>query len=207
MNSWDWEILRGPVIWLTCAIIFSTGVATISFQYYQKIQSNYMEQKRLLLSAQQRNVKAIDDSKVLTELLPRFIALQEAGVIGDEQRLNWVDTLRDLGERLKIRSLDFRIDERFPYDKDEFVEIVNNFQVYASLMNVKMQILHEGDFLTLLQALRQQAKGLFHVEACELRRLKANVIVDEGDPNLTAECDLLWLTARYDKRLEAVLNE
>jgi len=209
MSNWDWEILRGPVIWLVSAFIVSIVITVISFQYYQTIQSDYMAKNRSLLIAQQRNAKALDDSKVLTELLPRFTALRAAGVIGDEQRLNWVETIRDLGEHLKMRSLDYRIDEQFPYKTggENSVDNAGNLQVYASLMNVKMQFLHEGDLLILLRALRHRAKGLFHIEACDVKRLQVNVITDGRDPNLITECDLLWLTVQYEKRLELVSSE
>ena len=207
MNHWDWDILRSPVVWLISAIIFSGVIAVISFQYHQVIQSDYTTQKRSLLMAQQRSAKALDDSKVLTELLPRFTALQEAGVIGDEQRMNWVDTIQNLGERLKIGKLDYDIDERFLYGKEAVVESISRLQVYASRMNIKMQFFHEGDWLTFLQALRQRAKGLFHIENCGVSRLQAEVSTDGRSPNLTAECDLLWLTIQYGKYLNQVVNE
>ncbi len=207
MNNWDWEILRGPIIWVTSALIFSVVFAMMSFQYYQAIQSDYMAKKNLLLIAQQRNAKAIDDSRVLTELLPRFTALEEAGVIGGEQRLDWVDTIRDIGERLKIGSLDYRIEQRFPYEKEDLLDNVGNLKVYASRMNIKMQLLHEEDFLALIEALRHRAKGLFYVESCDISRVQLNVITDGKDPNLITECNLLWLTVQYEKDLEMVLSE
>jgi len=207
MNNWDWEILRGSVIWVTSALIFSVVFAMMSFQYYQTIQSDYMVKKNLLLIAQQRNAKAIDDSRVLTELLPRFTDLQEAGMIGDEQRLDWVDTIRDIGEQLKIGSLDYRIEQRFPYEKENFLDSVGNLQVYASRMNIKMQVLHEEDFLALIEALRHRAKGLFYVESCDISRVRLNVIIDGRDPNLIIECNLLWLTVQYEKNLEMVSSE
>lgn len=201
MNHWDWSILKNSVLWLAFAIIFSAVITVVSFQYYQTIQSDYSLKKKSLLIAQQRSVKALDDSNVLTKLLPRFTALQEAGVIGDEQRLNWVDTIQNLGERLKIGRLDYEINERLPYENEGAVDNLSHLQVYGSRMNVNMQFLHEGDFLTFLQALRHRASGLFHIEACGISRLQAKVSTDGQAPNVAVECDLLWLTVQYDKGL------
>jgi hypothetical protein len=56
-------------------------------------------------------------------------------------------------------------------------------------------MLHEGDLLTFLQALRQQQRSPIIIRECELTRLRT--IMDATiTPNLLAKCELDWYTLR-----------
>ena len=67
-----------------------------------------------------------------------------------------------------------------------------------STMHLKLRLLHEEDLPRFFSALTRQGGGLFTVDQCFLRRLKSGEMekLPQFQPNLTAECDLRWLTVK-----------
>ncbi|MEO8417668.1 MAG: hypothetical protein ABI475_02965, partial [Methylophilaceae bacterium] len=67
--------------------------------------------------------------------------------------------------------------------------------LHRSVMKLELSMLHEGDLLTLLDALEAQRNTPFIVRQCEITRLTA-ISSNTLKPNLLANCELDWLTLR-----------
>jgi len=122
-----------------------------------------------------------------------FNRLQERGMIGDEPRLEWVELLKDIRDRHRLLDLRYELSPQRPLDSGE----VGDFAFYLSSMKLELRLLHEEDLSRFLADLRQQAKALIRINRCQVERLPAGA--DEragGRANLSAECEIDWLTAR-----------
>ena len=67
-----------------------------------------------------------------------------------------------------------------------------------SVMRLRLRLLHEEDLPRFLQALGRQGGGFFTVDQCIMKRLRPGEAesVLQFQPNLSAECELSWLTAK-----------
>ncbi|MBE2260025.1 MAG: hypothetical protein IAE88_14280 [Rhodobacteraceae bacterium] len=126
-----------------------------------------------------------------------FTRLQERGIIGDEQRLDWVELLKEIRDKYRLIDLQYEISPQRLLDGNPG----DDFAFFASAMKVQLKLLHEEDLTRLLDDLRRQGKALIRVKGCRVERLPANG--DDrasGRAQLSAECEIDWLTLRDVRR-------
>lgn len=121
-----------------------------------------------------------------------FNKLAERGIIGDEQRLDWVELLKEIRDKHRLIDLQYEISPQRMLDKPG-----DDFSFFVSAMKVQLKLLHEEDLLRLLDALRSQAKALVRVRSCQVERLPATGDDRSGGrAHLLADCEIDWLTLR-----------
>lgn len=125
-----------------------------------------------------------------------FSNLQARGVIGEEQRLDWVELLKDIRDKRRLLNMEFEISPQRTLDNNPG----NNFVFYSSTMKLQLKLLHEEDLTRLLDDLRSQAKALIQVKSCNVSRLPRSS-GEQGSnlAQLQADCQIDWITAREAK--------
>ena len=121
-----------------------------------------------------------------------FITLQARGVIGEEQRLEWVELLKDIRDKRRLLDLQYEISPQRPLDAASG----SGLTYYASTMRLQIKLLHEDDLIRLLNDLRQNARALLQVKSCNVARLPRGGSEPGMHANLQAECQIDWITAR-----------
>jgi hypothetical protein len=125
---------------------------------------------------------------------PQFLALRQRGLIGEENRLAWIDAIRRSQEQRKLLPISYDISPQQGLQVP-LPMVMGQYHLYGSRMRLQMDLLHEMDLLNLLGDLRQA--GYFAVQDCTLKRHAAAGAGPGGSgtaPALGAECELLWLT-------------
>lgn len=119
-----------------------------------------------------------------------FNTLRARGIIGEEQRLEWVELLKDIRDRRRLLDLQYEIAPQRPLDASPG----NAFAFYASTMKVQLKLLHEEDLTRLLDDLRRQASALIQVRSCAVSRLPRGGADDASNAHLQADCQIDWVT-------------
>jgi hypothetical protein len=134
-----------------------------------------------------------DEKDLIVRYLGSYQQLQKRGFAGDEQRINWLDALRVTNQQADLFGVDYEIGTQKPY---AFAASLNPGQVQLreSVMKLRFRLLHEGDLLRFLDLLSRQSAGIYTVDQCTLKRLDTRGVI-RYQPNLTAECELAWITA------------
>ncbi len=123
-----------------------------------------------------------------------FKALEARGTIGEEQRLEWVELLKDLRSRYHLADLQYEI---LPQRQLE-ANPTGGFFFYASPMKLQAKLVHEEDLTRLIGDLRQEARALIRVRNCDLALLPAEAEErSSGAANLSADCEIDWVTLRH----------
>ena len=119
-----------------------------------------------------------------------FSSLQQRGMIGEEQRLDWVELLKTIRERRRLLELRYEIAPQRALD----AQPGSALSFYASAMKIELKLLHEEDLPRLLGDLQQQAGPLIQVRSCKLARLPR----ESADiaAQLQADCLIDWITLR-----------
>lgn len=122
-----------------------------------------------------------------------FSSLQTRGIIGEEQRLEWVELLKDIRDKRRLIDLQYEISPQRPLDTNSG----GGLTFYASALKLQLRLLHEEDLTRLLDDLRNQAKALIQVRSCSVTRLPPN----NGEraynlAQLQADCQIDWITVR-----------
>jgi cell division protein FtsL len=121
-----------------------------------------------------------------------FKRLQERGVIGEEQRLEWVELLKEIRDKRRLLDLQYEIAPQRPLDAMP----ANGYGFYASTMKVQLKLLHEEDLTRLLDDLRRQARALIQVKSCAVSRLPRGGADGTIPAQLQAECQIDLVTLR-----------
>jgi hypothetical protein len=192
----DWRVLRGALVLLLFSVSVSAVLWWVSHRFWEDMERTYQREHNALVSVRSRYQTIDQEEERIRALMPAFSELQERGIIGREQRLDWVETLRRAVEELKLPSLRYAIDSQQPYEPDFPVPVGGSFRPYASTMTLDLGLLHEGDLPALLDVLERSARGLYSVADCRIRRTRPELGRDPRESNLQAQCRLRWLTVR-----------
>lgn len=137
-----------------------------------------------------------DDEGTIRQSFALSGALQRRGVIGEEQRLDWIELLRDIRNKHRI-DLQYELAPQRELESDAGA----TFAFYASTMKLQLQLLHEEDLIRVLDDLRNEASALVLVRECTISRVRAS----DGEQsdrragpraNLQADCRIDWVTIR-----------
>ncbi len=199
MRAIDWPAPRGSIVLLVLALATGAVAAGGAIRFHDEAVRGYERQKARFASTRAR-YRAIDDQRRLIETwLPPFRALQAAGVIGEERRLAWIETLRASAARVGLPSLRYRIERRAAYEAGFVFDGV--WRPFATVVRLEAGLLHEGDLVRLIRELTARDTGLHRIERCDVRRAGPGFVMRPGAVNLSAECDLRWITfARPEER-------
>jgi cell division protein FtsL len=119
-----------------------------------------------------------------------FNKLEARGVIGEEQRLEWVELLKAIRERRRLLDLQYEIAPQRVLAPTPG----SSLAFYASTMKLELKLLHEEDLTRLLGDLRQQARALIQVRSCNVWRLPRNAGESAASAQLQAACEIDWIT-------------
>ena len=193
MRRIDWRALRGSIVLLAFALAMATAAAGSAIRFHDEALRGYEREKGRLETIRSR-YRTIDEQKRLIETwLPAFRALQAAGVIGEEGRLAWVETLRAVAARVRLPSLRYRIEPRTAYEAGPDLD-TGAYRPFSTVARLEAGLLHEGDLERLIQELANRDAGLYRVERCDVRRAGPSFVMRPDAINLAVECDLRWIT-------------
>lgn len=196
MNTAELKALRGPLLLLIAVLAMTACAVYYTHLLRQQAQTALSKQQTLLRDAQARMQRSGDEETIITQYVDKYRQLQQSGFIGNEQRINWIDALRIANERTDLFGVNYGIDAQQPYP---YAAELNpgQFAIRQSVMKLDFRLLHELDLLRFFDALRSQNNGLFHLDQCALRRTELTAAI-RYQPNITANCQLTWITATPD---------
>lgn len=193
--DFDFSFLSDAVVALVACAVLGGGLLWWSHYYKTRQEAAYSRNHGEFREASQRYLSVDDDEKIIRQQYPRYIELTNKGVIGEENRLNWLESLRRAGASIDLPSLRYQISAREAANPPYLVNFNSgNLQVYESRMRLDVGLLHEYDFSALLDELNRHAAGLYSVSRCTFTRSNDVVAPDPRAENITAGCELEWYT-------------
>ena len=191
----DWTILQAALITFFMCLLVSSAVIGGSWYFKQEMLKNY-KRSQVQFQGISRQYLAIDEEeRLIKEYNPLFLTLFDRGVLGEEHRLDWIETIRATGESIKLPALRYKINSQTIYTP-EYPVNTGNFSVYSSDMILNLDLLHEGDIFRVLRDLDNKALGTYSVSGCKFLRISDEVKEDHTEANMSADCNLQWYTIK-----------
>lgn len=195
LSPQDWRKLRFPIIGLGAALILVGVLVSFADQYRLKYELALQKQQNNLNQARQKYQSSGLEKETIIQYLPVYNELLASGFIGEEHRIEWIETLRQIHAQYRLFSIDYSIGLQENY-KPSFLPNLGNFTLHRSIMSLKLDMLHEGDLLVLLDGLHEQTTP-YIVRDCEIKRpISAVVNTKTIAANMQANCEIDWLTLR-----------
>jgi hypothetical protein len=194
MNREDLQALRIPLLALAMTLLAAVGVVYFSGIMLDQAKATRTQRDAQLREARMRIQNAGEEKERIIRYVGGYQQLARAGFVGEEQRINWLDSLRIANREAQLFGVEYDIGAQKAYTyAHEFDP--GKLVLQESLMHLKFRLLHEEDLLRFFRALAHQGGGFFTLDQCRMRRQSGK---DEKGPqfqtNLTAECDVRWLT-------------
>lgn len=196
LNASDLKAVRLPALAFVAAVAAAVTLIQYSSGKSELAEKQFREQNAALEEARGRYQRSGDERESILRYLPAYRQLVQQGFIGDEQRLNWVDGLRTANAQAGLFGIVYQINAQEPYVQPSENPMAQ--RVRHSKMTVSFGIVHEGDLMRFFRAVEAQKSGTFALSHCSLRRGNLIEAPQARRENLTAQCDLSWLTLNVE---------
>ncbi|PCI70254.1 MAG: hypothetical protein COB26_04525 [Piscirickettsiaceae bacterium] len=198
------ELYRKELIIATVMALISIMLLVVTYSNNQEAfqkQEQLISERNMLKSEVNGLVKA---EKLLADIGTRFETIRLNGFYGDEDRLSWGEALKEASQRLKLPNLKYSIT---PQEQvlDVAVGHLSGLILSQSVMKIEADLLHEGDLLTISEALSKQS-GAYRLLGCELDKAD-DISIRKIQKNVSLNCTLAWYTVKYDASQENVVED
>jgi hypothetical protein len=147
-----------------------------------------------LRQAEQRLARTRQEEREARDHVELYQRLKDLGILGDERRLEWVETLA------RIRTTRGLAELRYQVERQKVLKTLPGnpmLELRSSTLRVELALLHEGDLLGFLADLRDSGNAYYSVRQCSVTRTADAVPAASVAPRLRATCqvDLITLAA------------
>ena len=157
-----------------------------------------LRNKQSIFQRARSSVELIEEEEaIIIQYIDEYKQIAAEGIAEEEDRLQFLESMGIIRERLNLFPISIYIDEQFN-EKLEYPQDIETpgkpIGLGSSKINLNVPLLHEEDFTRLLEALND-SPGLYQVTGCKLTLKNVNATKFRTlQQNLSATCEVLWYT-------------
>lgn len=185
----DLPIIKWSLLTFLLALTIGGGAVYMSQEFAKDAQKSKLVAQKQLTDARDKLNAARDDEQNMATYKKEYSAIERREIIGDEQRLNLIESLEALRKRNHVIDVKYAIAPQQAYKPAPALSS-GNFDLKLSPMTLQIELLHEGQLINLFDSMRRDMKGWFLLDHCTLERSTTTAAP------LKAECAGGWLTLK-----------
>jgi len=192
----DFVLVRRSILTICASTLISAIVLYSSVKYAESTQKDRRSAQTMLNDARNHLITVRQDQENMAIYAGEYGALIEQKIIGDDQRLDWIEGLEKIRQKNLVTDFRYNIAPQKIYAPQPPINS-GNYDIRYSEMKLQFDLLHEAQLLNFFDALRTDIKGWYQLEGCTLQRTGA------GSGNvqtiailLKAECSGGWITLK-----------
>ncbi len=189
----DWSLLKSTMLLFGVCVVICSGLVGATYYFDAKLEKELRKNKAIFQSISRRYLDVDQEEKLLLDNYPEFVALYNKGIIGREKRLNWIEALRQSGEKIDLPLVKYSIKSQESFVPG-FQVNYSGYALYRSSMDLSLGLLHEGDLFKLLNFINKTAEGAFTISECSFKPAVKKIQYNKGQANITVSCLLHWIT-------------
>ena len=205
-NNIDWHLYKNELWPFLGALIFAIVTIVTSWAFYQNADATRLATSQEYEELSEDVREAIEGKSLLKEVGMSFKRLKSQGFYGDEDRLALTETLKKAADKLKLPSFKYAIS---PQQRIENVgaEFSRELALLESVVTFEGGLLHEADFLHIVNELESFAEDSFIVNACQLVR-ETSLTLFEISKNVGISCHISFYTVNIsEEEIEEEFDE
>ena len=195
----DLKHLRLPVA--ACVVVIAAGVASY-FVAEGKLRD--AKQTAAAAAAQRAEVQtklasASEEEREIKANLQQYQALAARGMVGAEQRLDWIDAVTAIKNERRLFNIKYSIEPQEELDYPG-LKLEGNVKFLVSRVKMELLLLHEEDLLNFIDDLGRRGKPYLSVRSCDMQRESRSGGTTLA-PRLSANCvfDLITISHKDKK--------
>ena len=171
----DLKRLRLPIAGCFVLLLGSAGC------YYASNMSLQDAKKRAVDIAAQRTEiqgklsRATEEEREIEANLKDYQALAAHGIIGEEDRLEWVAAATAIKNERRLYDIRYSIEPQKELDYAGFGS-AGAIKFMMSRVKLDMQLLHEEDLLNFIDDLGKRGKPYLSPRSCDVRRERSSIV-------------------------------
>lgn len=191
LKEFNWRILRTPLLVLLGSLAASSAWVYFSHQWAGGTRQTLERERAVLNGIRQKSTQADQEKLLIQRYRDAYEDLQKSGAVGPEQRVNWLDALRNASQTVRSLGVDYQLSQQ---TASPIKLETGAYKLQQSTMKLRIKLLHEGDLPSFLHALDAERPGLYLLQSCSLTRGPSGAFSVRYEAKLAAECELLWLS-------------
>jgi len=187
------DSMKAPIALLAAVVILCAAGISWTRSKIINQQRNLAAQESILREARNKFQRSGEERDLIVRFLPPYQDLRGRGLIGPEQRINWLDALRNTNQQARLYGAEYQVATQQSYP---FAQELNapKLGMAQSVMKLSLRLAHEGELMRFFRELEAQNAGAFDINECKLERAILADAPANGQPNVRAECELAWIT-------------
>lgn len=199
LSTSDFPLMRRSILAVCATALISAIILYSSGEYAESARNDRRNAQNMLNDARNRLATAVQDQENMAIYAGEYGALIGQKIIGDDQRLDWMEGLEKIRRQNLVTDFRYNIAPQKTYAPQPPIDS-SNFDIRYSEMKLQFDLLHEAQLLNFFDALRAGIKGRYQLEGCTLQRSAATLDEDNDSPTaaayLKAECSGGWITLK-----------
>jgi hypothetical protein len=187
----DLKQLRLPLVLVSALVLVGAACLVTSEYLLDAARKTGEEARQSRVSAQGRVSKVAEEERGIRENLVYYDRMRRSGLISDQNRLDWIESVARIKNERKLFEIKYSIDAQKPLDYPGIVAS-GAAQFIVSRIKLDMLLLHEEDLLNFLADLDASGKVYMSVRHCTVTRVsrEAQSAAATMQPRLGAECQI-----------------
>lgn len=189
--SVDWDYLREDMLIPVITAVVMLALLFAAHWFHGREQALHAE-----YVVDQENVhRDYDELIYRRDLVDRYYrrydGFRKLGFVGREDRLDWVEAIRGVADRLELPHVAYVVEPQLNVAPPvTSLQGSADIRIHGSKLELVLGLLHEGDLLRFFSALQAQAPGLMKVDRCNISRQSGEGELHTDQANLIATCKL-----------------
>jgi hypothetical protein len=185
-----------------CVVLAVAGVACYlkADDYLQETKKQAAAMSVQRAEVQAKLASANEEEREIKASLQQYQTLAARGMVGEEKRLDWIDTITAIKNERRLFNIGYSIEPQKPLDYPGFAS-GGGVNFLVSRVQIEIQLLHEEDLLNFIDDLAKRGRSYLSVRSCDVKR------IDRGSsgggttlaPRLQASCVFDLITIRHNK--------
>jgi hypothetical protein len=193
LSTRDIPALGRPLLALGLVVGLSAGSILLAERLVKEARGSLTKAQADLGEARKRVQRSGEERDTILRYVGPYRTLAQRGIVGEEQRLAWVDALRTANNEAQLYGVEYEVGAQQAYALAAQAG-AGGLPVQQSVMKLKLGLLYEDDLLSFFRVLAAQDVGAFTINQCALQRLVPEVVRATNTPTLRAECEVAWIT-------------
>lgn len=200
LDAKDFKRLQWSIAFLVLMTLIGGGSLWSTFMLQKATEKNSKQATAASLEIQGKLARARDEEQELRDKIGRYQALVGRGLIGEEKRLDWVETIARIKTARRLSKVDYEFAPQRLADSSILPggASAGSYEIVSSQMKLRLNMLHEGELLGFLAELRGAVQAMVQVRSCVIEPITDRAIRG-NNAQLKADCTLEWITLREGK--------
>ena len=193
----DIKKLRLPIAGFVALILAGVACAFAADNYLQKTKTLGAATSAQRAEVQAKLASANEEEREIKANLQQYQALAARGIVGEENRLDWVDTVTAIKNERRLFNINYSIEPQKELAYPGFSP-GGGVKFLVSRVKLTIQLLHEEDLLNFIDDLSRRGKLYLSVRSCNVTRASLGGGTTLA-PRLQAECVFDLITISHSK--------